>query len=186
MALHSVRIDGNDLIQSMKGNIAATKFMLVQWWMQERLPNVIVLVIQELTQNVYSHNAQTAVRLNGKDSKHCFIKDRVADIFGRIRICRDLGHTGKARIDMSYQCTYLSQDIVHKITSMSVLLAEQAQESEDLYLEERICDSRYVMLGTVSSGNKRFQVPNKEWNSLLFMRNDFATKGRQGQTLRKS
>lgn len=39
----------------------------------EDIPNVVVLVAQELAQNVDSHYPQSGVRFNLQDSQHCFV-----------------------------------------------------------------------------------------------------------------
>lgn len=61
---------------------------------------------------------------------------------------------------------YLRQDVVHRLARLDVALAQHAQETEHLDLQERVRDAAHVVLRRVSRRDERLEMTNKQRHRL--------------------
>ena len=62
--------------------------------------------------------------------------------------------------------TYLCQNIVHSFAALDIVLAENAEKSENLDLKEWIGDSSDIVLSRKSRTDEVLQMTDKDWHSL--------------------
>jgi hypothetical protein len=118
-------------------------------------PNVVVLVRQELAQNVDGHDAKTAVSLDLKHGQDGFVENGVPDVLRAVSVGRDLRLIRNVQYE---RCSAnLSQYVVHGLTGLRIAPAQDAHETEDLDLQERIRDAGNVVFGAVASRDERLQ-----------------------------
>jgi hypothetical protein len=62
--------------------------------------------------------------------------------------------------------THLCEDIVHLVASLRVTPSEQAQQAQQLDLQERVGDAADVMFGAVTGGSERLEMLDQQPCSL--------------------
>ncbi len=90
MALHRIGVHRHDLVQGVECNIPGVPVSRGSLLIKRDAPNIVVLVAQELAQDVDRHYPQPSVCFNLQYSQDGFIQNRVADVFRRVCICRNL------------------------------------------------------------------------------------------------
>ncbi|KAL7553138.1 LOW QUALITY PROTEIN: hypothetical protein ACHAWF_016403 [Thalassiosira exigua] len=104
---------------------------------ERHVSDVVVPVQEEPPEDVDGQHPQPVVALHGHDGLHALVEDGVPCVFGRLRVGRDL-----------------RQDVVHLLGRLGVPGPEEAEEREDLHLEERVGDAPDVVLGAVAHGEE--------------------------------
>ena len=77
--------------------------------------------------------AQSRLRFDVHDGEHSLVQNRVARILRRFGVR-----------------AHLSQNVVHLLTSLGVVLAKYAQQTQYFHLKKWITDATHVVIGTVA------------------------------------
>ena len=92
--LHGVSVYCDNLVERVQCDITTVSLLANGSRHVERgghAPDVVIAVAQEFTQNVDSHDAQTAVGLNLEDCHYSLVQNRISDVLRGVVVCCDLG-----------------------------------------------------------------------------------------------
>ena len=81
VALHRLRVGGDDLVQRVQRNV----------------PDVVVAVDQEAAEDVDREHAEAALDLDRHDREHALVQDRIPSVLRRLRVRRHLRSRGEGK-----------------------------------------------------------------------------------------
>mmetsp|Transcript_115450 Transcript_115450/g.331356 ORF Transcript_115450/g.331356 Transcript_115450/m.331356 type:complete len:464 (+) Transcript_115450:494-1885(+) len=116
---------------------------------QGDVADVVVAAEEEAAEDVDAEHAEAAFGLDGHDREDALVQDRVACVL------RALGVRGDLR-----------QDVVHLVAGVDRVHAEEAQQAENLRLQEGVRDTGDVVLGRirVARGHNAAERADQGWD----------------------
>lgn len=147
MSLDCLGVHRDYLVEGVEGDIPGVSVWPIGLYLRTvHSPNIIIPVRQKLSQDIDSHDPQSAIRLDIQNSQDCLVQDRVSYVLTRIGIGSNLRKISFQPPLSEIPLTHLRQDIIHLLTRSCIPLTKQPQQPQNLDLQERIRDAAYIML----------------------------------------